>query len=142
MDPELPHRAVLLACSRCPLSIVSSRSAVRLARRGVRLQLGCTCPGSLPSANFSLNAHAYCHSNRPKTFKARTMSTRRSFRCCKNGLAVFFLAIGTTTILQAAGFGATFGPDGGYSVAFRALFLYFLERSSLDLHGKDFTFVI
>ena len=35
----------------------------------------------------------------PRHSKARTMSTRRSFRCCKNGLAVFFLTIGTTTIL-------------------------------------------
>ena len=70
------------------------------------------------------------------------MSTRRSFRSCKNGLAVFFLAIRTTTTLRAAGFGATLGPDGGYSVAFQALFLCSLERSWLDLRGKGFTFVI
>ena len=50
------------------------------------------------------------------------MSTRLSFRCCKNGLAVFFLAVGWTKILRAAGFGATLGPDGGYSVAFQGLF--------------------
>ena len=78
----------------------------------------------------------------PRHSKARTMSTRRSFRCWKSGLAVFFLATGTTTILRAAGFGATLGPDGGYSVVFQALFLYFLERLCLDLRGKDFTFVI
>ena len=29
----------------------------------------------------------------PRHSKARTMSTRRSFRCCKSGLAVFFLAM-------------------------------------------------
>ena len=28
-----------------------------------------TAPGSLPSAILSLHAHAYCHSNSPKTFK-------------------------------------------------------------------------
>ena len=70
------------------------------------------------------------------------MPTRRSFRCCKNGLAVFFLDIRTTTILRAAGFGATLGPDGGYSVAFQALFLCSLERLWLDLRRKGFTFVI
>ena len=78
----------------------------------------------------------------PRHSKACTMPTGRSFRCCKNELAIFFLTIGTTTIFRAAGFGATLGPDGGYSVAFQALFLYFLKRSRLDLCGKDFTFVI
>ena len=113
----------------------------KIGKRGVRLQVGSTCPWQ--PAHFSLYAHAYCHSNNPQTFKGTHKSTRRSFRCqCKNGLAVFFLTIGTTTILWAAGFGATLGPDGGYSVAFQALFLYFLERLWNDLRGNDFTFVI
>ena len=53
----------------------------------------------------------------PRHSKARTMSTRRSFRCCKNGLAVLFLANGTTTtpVPQAAAFGAALGPNGEYS---------------------------
>ena len=107
------------------------------------MHLSCPCPLAARPVPFSaymrmLIAIAIV----PRHSKARTMSTRRSFRCCKNGLAVFFLAIGMTTILRAAGLGATLGPDGGYSVAFQGLFLYFLERSWLDLPGKDFTFVI
>ena len=78
----------------------------------------------------------------PRYSKARTMSTRRSFRSCKNGLSVFFLAIGATTRLRAAGFGATLDPiKGGYFVAFR-LFFHYLERSWLDLRGNEFTYVI
>ena len=95
-------------------------------------------PSSLPSAILSLFAIAIV----PRHSKARTMLTRRSFRCSNNGLALFFLAIGTTTMLLVARFRATLEPDGRYSVEFQAVFLYFLERSWLDLRGSDFTFVI
>ena len=72
------------------------------------------------------------------------MSTRRSIRCRKNGLGVFFLANDTTTtpVPQAASFGAALGPLGGYSVAFATPLLYFLERSWLDLPVNDFTLVL
>ena len=60
------------------------------AKTGKREVSGCSlavhAPGSLPSAILSLYAHAYCHSNSPKTFKGTHKSTRRSFRCCKNRL--------------------------------------------------------
>ena len=72
----------------------------------------------------------------PRHSKARTMSTRQSFRCCKNGLAVFFLAIEMTTILRAAGFGATLAPDGGYSMAFQALVFTLCKDRGLTYVGR------
>ena len=76
----------------------------------------------------------------PRHSKARTMSTKRSFRCCKNGLAVSFLANGTTTtpIPQAAAFGAALGPNGGYSVAFQAFFFLHFGKVVAGLKWEQF----
>ena len=125
--------------------MVSSRSAPRLARE--RCQVAAcrlnTAPGSLPSAILSLYAHAYCHSNSPKTFKG-THNVNKTIVSLLQEWACRLLPRRTTTtpVPWAAAFGAALGPNDGYSVAVQALFLYFLERSWLDLRGNDFTLVL
>ena len=68
----------------------------------------------------------------------KTVVVARTLGAC----AVFFLFIATTTRLLWASFGATLGQFGGRSKAFQALFLYLLERLSLDLRKGDFRFSI
>ena len=123
VDPELPRRAVLVACSRCPLALslvtIGANTGTQRCQVAAWLYMPrAACPEPFSAYMRMLIAIAIV----PRHSKARTLLTRLSFRCCKNGLAVFFLAVGRTTILRAAGFGATLGPDGGYSVAFQGLF--------------------
>ena len=98
IDPELPRRAVLVPCSRCPLSIDDRDCLVTIgAKTGTqRCQVAAwlnmplaVCPVPFSAKMRMLIAIAIV----PRHSKARTMLTRRSFRCCKNGLAVFFLAM-------------------------------------------------
>ena len=115
--------------------------APRLARE--RCQVAAWhASGSLPSA-VSLYAHAYCHSNSPKTFKG-THNVNKTIVSFLQEWAFRLLPRhwcdnNTSSHWIWRNFGIRSWSD---ILWLSGSFFHYLERSWLDLRGNDFTYVI